>query len=55
MSSDFDKELQSMRDDEHMTEEFVQHRQRAHVQSAWNMLKALELTTEQARYIQGLM
>ncbi|WP_148334723.1 MULTISPECIES: hypothetical protein [Acinetobacter] len=55
MSSDLEKELNSMRDDENMTEEFVQQRQRDHVQSALNMLKALELKTEQGRYIQGLM
>lgn len=55
MSSDLEKELNSMRDDENMTAEFVQQRQRDHVQSALNMLKTLELKTEQGRYIQGLM
>ena len=55
MSSDLEKELNSMRDDENMTAEFVQQRQRDHVQSALNMLKALELKTEQGRYIQGMM
>ncbi|WP_216935123.1 MULTISPECIES: hypothetical protein [unclassified Acinetobacter] len=55
MSSDLEKELNSMRNDENMTAEFVQQRQRDHVKSALNMLKALDLKTEQGRYIQGMM
>jgi len=35
--------------------EMTFHRQREYVQSALNMLNALELRTEQGRYIQGLL
>ena len=55
MSSDLEKELNSMRDEDSLSPEFIQQRQRDHVQSALNMLKDLELKTEQGRYIQGMM
>ncbi|MCO8044832.1 hypothetical protein NI467_05605 [Acinetobacter bohemicus] len=55
MSADLEAEMNQMRKDENLTEEFIQQRQRDHVRSALNMLKALELKTEQGRYIQGLM
>lgn len=55
MSSDLETEMDSMRKEDNLTPEFVQQRQRDHVQSALNMLKSLELETEQGRYIQGLM
>lgn len=55
MSADLEAEMNQMRKDENLTEEFIQQRQRDHVRSALNMLKTLELKTEQGRYIQGLM
>ncbi|UNW06712.1 hypothetical protein MOV98_15035 [Acinetobacter variabilis] len=55
MSADLEAELNGMRNDDNLTPEFVQQRQRDHVQSSLNMLKDLELKTEQGRYIQGLM
>lgn len=55
MSAELEKELNSMRDEDSLSPEFIQQRQRDHVQSALNMLKDLELKTEQGRYIQGMM
>ncbi|WP_074383956.1 hypothetical protein [Acinetobacter pseudolwoffii] len=55
MSAELEKELNSMRDEDSLSPEFIQQRQHDHVQSALNMLKDLELKTEQGRYIQGMM
>lgn len=48
-------ELEKMQQDNTLTPEFEQQRLQDNVQSALTMLKALELKTEQGRYIQGLM
>lgn len=55
MSNELEKELNSMRDEDSLSPEFIQQRQRDHVRSALTMLKDLELKTEQGRYIQGMM
>jgi len=48
-------ELIKMRDNGSLTDEFARSRKQDNIQSALTMLKALDLKTEQGRYIQGLM
>ncbi|HAK13980.1 MAG TPA: hypothetical protein DCM33_06755 [Acinetobacter radioresistens] len=54
MSDELEEELGKMRQEGSLTEEFEQQRKREHIQSARNMLRELDLKTEQGRYIQGL-
>ncbi|MEG2300577.1 MAG: hypothetical protein RSC03_08770 [Acinetobacter sp.] len=55
MSDEMEDELMKMREAGTLTDEFEQQRQKDNVRSALNMLKELELKTEQGRYIQGLL
>lgn len=55
LNDDIEAETERMRNEGNLTEEFMQQRQRDHVQSALALLKSLELKTEQGRYIQGLI
>ena len=55
LNEDIEAETERMRKEGNLTEEFMQQRQRDHIQSALTLLKSLELKTEQGRYIQGLM
>lgn len=55
MSIEFDKDLVRLKQDGYLTAEMEKDRRRDHALSAMNMLKALELETEQGRYIQGLL
>ncbi len=48
-------ELMKMREAGTLTDEFAKTRQQDNIQSALNMLKELDLKTEQGRYIQTLM
>lgn len=48
-------ELQQLQQKGELTPEFTLNRQRDHAQSALKMLQGLELSTEQGRYIQGLL
>ena len=54
MSDDMEDELSKMREAGSLTNEFAHQRKRDNIQSALNMLKELDLKTEQGRYIQGL-
>ncbi|MCH7335886.1 hypothetical protein [Acinetobacter sp. NIPH 2699] len=55
MTDSMEIELAKMKQDGTLTSEFEQQRQKDNVRSALNMLKDLELKTEQGRYIQGLL
>lgn len=55
MSDSMEMELAKMKEANSLTPEFEQQRQKDNVRSALNMLKELELKTEQGRYIQGLL
>ena len=55
MSDAMEDELIKMRDNGSLTDEFARSRKQDNIQSALTMLKALDLKTEQGRYIQGLM
>ena len=55
MSDEMEDELMKMREAGTLTDEFAKTRQQDNIQSALNMLKALDLKTEQGRYIQTLM
>ncbi|EOR04260.1 hypothetical protein [Acinetobacter tandoii] len=55
MSDEMEDELIKMRDNGSLTDEFARSRKQDNIQSALTMLKALDLKTEQGRYIQGLM
>ncbi|WP_314913574.1 hypothetical protein [Acinetobacter harbinensis] len=55
MSDEMEDELSKMKADGTLTETFSASRKRDNIQSALNMLKALDLKTQQGRYIQGLM
>lgn len=54
LSSDLENELAQLKKDGNLTEEMNSHRKRDLIQSSLNMLKELDLKTEQGRYIQGL-
>ena len=55
MSLEFEADLRSLRESNNLSAEMQQQRQLDHAQSALTMLNALELKTEQGRYIQGLL
>ena len=55
MSDEMEDELVKMQENGSLTEEFAYNRKRDNIQSALNMLKQLNLKTQQGRYIQGLM
>ena len=55
MSDDMEDELNRMQEAGELSDEFAHNRKRDNVQSALNMLKDLDLKTEQGRYIQGLI
>ncbi|RZF56967.1 hypothetical protein EXE30_01555 [Acinetobacter halotolerans] len=55
MTDSMEIELAKMKQDGTLTAEFEQQRQKDNIRSALNMLKDLELKTEQGRYIQGLL
>lgn len=55
MSDDMEDELTKMQEKGSLTDEFAHNRKRDNVQSALNMLKELDLKTQQGRYIQGLI
>src|SRR5690606_15159876 len=55
MSDEMEDELIKMEDEGSLTDEFAHNRKRDNVQSALNMLKDLDLKTQQGRYIQGLI
>lgn len=55
MSDAMEDELMKMREAGTLTDEFAKTRQQDNIQSALNMLKELDLKTEQGRYIQTLM
>ncbi|MGE4315431.1 hypothetical protein [Acinetobacter sp.] len=55
MSDEMEDELLKMEDQGTLTDEFAYNRKRDNIYSALTMLKALDLKTEQGRYIQGLM
>lgn len=55
MSDEMEDELMKMREAGTLTDEFAKTRQQDNIQSALNILKALDLKTEQGRYIQTLM
>ena len=54
MSSDLENELKKLSAEGNLSEEMNNQRKRDLIQSSLNMLKALDLRTEQGRYIQGL-
>lgn len=55
ISGDMETELIKLKKEGNLTEAFDQQRKRDNIESALSMLKALDLKTEQGRYIQGLM
>ena len=55
MSDDMEDELTKMHEEGSLTDEFAHNRKRDNIQSALNMLKELDLKTQQGRYIQGLI
>lgn len=55
ISDEMEDELMKLRDEDKLTDEFATQRKRDNVQSALDMLKELEMKTEQGRYIQTLM
>ena len=54
LSTDLENELIQLKKDGNLTEEMNSQRKRDLIQSSLNMLKDLDLKTEQGRYIQGL-
>ncbi|NNH86959.1 hypothetical protein [Acinetobacter terrae] len=55
MSDDMEDELTKMHEEGSLTDEFAHNRKRDNIRSALNMLKELDLKTQQGRYIQGLI
>ncbi len=55
VSDEMEDELMQMKEKGSLTPEFATARKRGNIHSALNMLKELDLKTEQGRYIQGLM
>ncbi|MDM1756769.1 MULTISPECIES: hypothetical protein [unclassified Acinetobacter] len=55
MNEALEADLEKMDAEGTLTEEIDQQRKRDSIQSALNMLKELDLKTEQGRYIQGLL
>lgn len=55
MNEELEADLEKMDQAGTLTEEIDQQRKRDSIQSALNMLKELDLKTEQGRYIQGLI
>lgn len=55
ISDEMEDELIKMREAGTLTDEFAKTRKQDNIQSALNMLKELDLKTEQGRYIQTLM
>ncbi|WP_180104028.1 hypothetical protein [Acinetobacter sp. YH12134] len=55
MSEEMEVELMQMQQQGTLDDGFARSRQGDNIQSALNMLKELDLKTEQGRYIQGLM
>lgn len=55
VSDEMEDELMQMKEKGTLTPEFALQRKRDNILSALNMLKELDLKTEQGRYIQGLM
>ena len=54
ISADLEKELNELENQGNLTEDMKNQRKRDLIQSSLNMLKELDLKTEQGRYIQGL-
>lgn len=54
LSHDLEAELQSLEKDNNLTDEMKSQRKHDLIKSSLNMLKELDLKTEQGRYIQGL-
>ena len=54
ISTDLENELKKLQDEGNLTEEMKNQRKRDLIQSSLNMLKELDLKTEQGHYIQGL-
>ncbi|MHA3097926.1 hypothetical protein [Acinetobacter brisouii] len=55
MTQDMRTELEQLKQHNQLTPEFVRQRKHDQIHSALNMLKDLDLKTEQGRYIQGMM
>ncbi|PVZ89483.1 hypothetical protein C9426_04240 [Serratia sp. S1B] len=55
MTQDMRTELEQLKQQNQLTTEFVEQRKHDQIHSALNMLKDLDLKTEQGRYIQGMM
>ncbi|WP_111893641.1 hypothetical protein [Acinetobacter sp. MB5] len=55
MTQEMRTELEQLKQQNRLTAEFVEQRKHDQIHSALNMLKDLDLKTEQGRYIQGLM
>lgn len=55
LSDEMENEMIKMQKDGTLTPEFELSRHRDNIQSAFSMLKELDLHTEQGRYIQGLL
>ena len=55
MSQEMRTELEQLKKNHQLSQEFVMQRKHDQVHSALNMLKELDLKTEQGRYIQGMM
>ncbi|OTG96290.1 hypothetical protein [Acinetobacter sp. ANC 3832] len=55
MSEEIEADLRKMAKDGNLTEEITHQRKRDQINSSLNMLKDLDLKTEQGRYIQGLL
>ena len=55
MTQDMRSELEQLKQQQQLTAEFVAQRKHDQIHSALNMLKDLDLKTEQGRYIQGMM
>ncbi|WP_312967186.1 hypothetical protein [Acinetobacter gerneri] len=55
MSDEMENELMTMQKEGNLTPEFEIERRKDVINSAFSMLKALDLKTEQGRYIQGLL
>ena len=55
LSDEMENEIIKMQQDGSLTPEFELSRRQDNIQSAFNMLKELDLHTEQGRYIQGLL
>ncbi|MHA3055649.1 hypothetical protein E0H77_08915 [Acinetobacter sp. ANC 4633] len=55
MTQDMRTELEQLKQYNQLTPEFVEQRKQDQIHSALNMLKDLDLKTEQGRYIQGMM